>query len=128
MNRAQAAWCLGAALALMLAGCQDSRPGGGVAGRQKGAEDAERDVKAGVLKLKEYPPLPYSLEEINYIKLLKERCHVEHEVLSNPSGDKEKDKELRAEVEAYNSVMTAEIKKKYGADILDKLRKEAARR
>jgi hypothetical protein len=86
----------GAALSLVLAGCPDSRragTGGGVTGRQKGIQDAQRDLKAGVLKLKEYPPLPYSLAQIKYIRLLQERGGVGHEVLSGPG----KEQDLRAE-------------------------------
>jgi len=127
MNRSRALWCLAAGAFLALASCRDNRQdvpeggAGGLAGRQKGLHDAERDVKDGVLKLKEYPPLPYSLAEIKYIKLLKERCGVGREVLSGPG----KEQDLRAEAEAYNSVMTGEIKKKFGADVLAKLRQEA---
>jgi hypothetical protein len=124
MNQARALCCLAAGAWLMLAGCSNSGPAGnpsGVTGRQKGIQDAERDVQNGVLKLKEYPPLPYSLTEIKYIKLLQERCAVGHEVQTATGNEPE----LRAEVEAYNSVMTAEIKKKFGADILAKLRQEA---
>src|ERR1041384_7580386 len=90
MNRSRAVWCLAAGAFLALAGCPESRravTGGGggqqaaqAAGRQRGLRDAERDVKAGALKLKESPPLPYSLAEIKYIKLLKERCGVGREV------------------------------------------------
>jgi hypothetical protein len=128
MHQSRVVWPLAALACLLLTGCPDGRTAGtaaGVAGRQKGLQDAERDVQNGVLKLKEYPPLPYSLAEINYIKLLKERCGVEHEVLDGPSG---KEQDLRAEAAAYNEVMSAEIRKKFGADILAKLREEASRR
>jgi hypothetical protein len=96
---------------------------GGPTGKEKGLRDAERDREKGILKLKEYPPLPYSLDEIRYNKLLKERCGVEHEVLG--PGDEQ---ELRAEAQAYNSVMTAAIRKKFGDDILARLREEASKR
>jgi hypothetical protein len=122
MNCVRAARCLVLAYCLVLAGCGDSQSAG-VRGAQKGTQDAERDRQAGILKLKEYPPLPYSLAEMQYIKLLKERCGVEHEVLSGPGQDQE----LRAETEAYNRVMTAAIQNQFGADILGKLRREAGR-
>jgi hypothetical protein len=93
---------------------------GELTGKAKGARDAERDLERGVLKLKEYPPLPYSRAQIRYIRLLKERCGVEHEVLG--PGDEQ---ELRAEAAAYNGVMTGAIRQKFGADILAKLRAEA---
>src|SRR5262245_33661323 len=117
MRGATAAWCLVAGSCLVLAGCGGGQSAGTEgdragqpSGRAKGLQDAERDRQNGVLKLKEYPPLPYSLAEIRYIKLLKERCGVEHEVLSGPG----KEQDLRAEAEAYNSVMTAAIKQKFG--------------
>lgn len=93
------------------------------AGTEKGIQDAERDRDKGILKMKEYPPLPYSLTDIKYIKLLKERCGVEHEVLG-PGNDKE----LRAEAQAYNNIMSAAIRKKFGNDILSQLREEASKR
>ncbi len=119
----------GAYLALLNCGCGQPTNSGGMGqsaaltGKEKGIQDAERDRENGVLKLKEYPPLPYSLTDINYIKLLKERCGVEHEVLG-PGNDKE----LRAEAQAYNSIMTAAIRKKFGNDILTQLRQEASKR
>jgi hypothetical protein len=136
MSRSSAAW------GLVLAGFPDSRPagtgGGGsgrpqaardaggdraddLTGRQKGLRDAERDVQGGVLKLKEYPPLRYSLAEVRSIKLLEERCGVGHEVLAGPGAVPG----LRAAAEGYNGVMTAEIKKRFGADILARLRRVA---
>jgi hypothetical protein len=131
MSRSRVAWCLTVGACLLLAGCPDSQQAGsggrqaaGATGRQKGLQDAERDVKDGVLKLKEYPPLPYSLQEMRYIRLLKDRYGVGHEVLSGPGNDPA----LREEVQAYNGVVNAEIRKKFGDDILTKLREEAARR
>jgi hypothetical protein len=142
MSRANPIWPLaaGCCLAMLGGGCQPPGTGGGASGRQatqkaaegqagaitgreKGLRDAERDREAGILKLKEYPPLPYSLDEIRYIKLLKERCGVEHEVLG--AGN---DQDLRAEAQAYNGVMTAAIRKKFGEDILARLREEASKR
>ena len=91
------------------------------AARAQGKEVAETDVTNGVLKLKEYPPLPYSLQEIKYIKLLKSECGVERQVVQGPTDSPV----IRAEVDAYNEVMQAEIRQKFGADILQKLREKA---
>jgi membrane protease YdiL (CAAX protease family) len=131
----------GSCLVLLICGCGQSTNTGGVStgqqatlevgegqagaltGKEKGIRDAERDRENGILKLKEYPPLPYSLTDIRYIKLLKERCGVVHEVLG-PGNEQE----LRAEAQAYNSIMTAAIRKKFGDDILARLRQEASKR
>jgi hypothetical protein len=124
MRRLRAVWVAAAWTCLVLAGCPSGRQagsGGGLSGREKGMRDAERDVQNGILKLKEYPPLPYSLAQIKYIRLLQERCGVGHEVVDRPGNDPE----LRAEVEAYNGVMNAAIRQKFGPDILAKLREEA---
>jgi hypothetical protein len=137
MGGASPIWVVaaGCCLVVLSGGCQPANTGrestqkvgegqaGGLIGKEKGLRDAEHDREKGILKLKEYPPLPYSLDEIRYIKLLKERCGVEHEVLG--PGDEQ---ELRAEAQAYNSVMTAAIRKKFGDDILSRLRKEASKR
>ncbi len=144
MSKANTIGCLVMVACLTVAGCHDGGPadpgsGGGrqeasqnaaddptgqLTGKLKGLRDAKHDLAKGILKLKEYPPLPYSLTDIRYIRLLKKRCGVEHEVLGPPG----KEQDLRAEAQAYNSVMTTAIRQKYGADILSKLRQEADRR
>jgi hypothetical protein len=111
-------------LVSLLAGCQ--RQTGVVGGdtsaaRTRGAEAAKQDIANGVLKDKEYPPLPYSLQEINYIRLMKAECGVEREAVQGPTDSPE----LRAEVAGYNEVMHAEIARRFGADIFEKMREKA---
>jgi hypothetical protein len=84
-------------------------------------EAAEQDLANGVLKQKEFPPLPYSLQQMKYIKLIKEECGVEWEVVRGPSDSKE----LREEVAGYNEVMRAEIGRRFGGDVFAKLQEKA---
>jgi hypothetical protein len=87
----------------------------------KGTQAAEADVANGVLKQKEFPPLPYSKQQIDFIKLLKSECGVAWEVVQGPIDSQP----LRAEVAAYNAVMRREIERRFGADIFQKLRERA---
>ncbi len=137
-------WCLAMWCCLLLSGCRGGQPAASrgedagrqhvaqkedekrasrLTGKEKGLSDAERDREKGILKLKEYPPLPYSLTDIRYITLLKERCGVGHEVLGGGN-----DADLRAEAQAYNDIMSAAIRKKFGDEILTRLHREASRR
>jgi hypothetical protein len=116
-----------AAICLMagwLAGCESRQAAEAEDARAKGRQDAEHDIAGGILKEKEYPPLPYSLEEINYIKLIKNECGVQREVVNAPNDSKE----IREEVAGYNEVMHAEIRRRFGADIMQKLRAKAKER
>jgi hypothetical protein len=88
----------------------------------KGSADATQDIGNGMLKQKEYPPLPAPAWHPKYVTLLKERCNVEWEVVQGPPGVSET---LRAEVAAYNEVMRVEIERRCGAGIFQKLRDEA---
>jgi len=114
---------LALACGLLLAGCATdaarSEKAGGA--REKGRQAAEEDLKKGVLKQKEYPPLPYSLQMMRFIRLLKSECGVEWEVVNS----KEDSKELREEVAAYNEVMRAAIEKKFGPGAFARLREKA---
>lgn len=123
MKCTRAAWCSMAASLLLNPGCGTEGPSGDVesSGRARGRRDAAQDIKAGILKLKEYPALPYSAEEIRYIRLLQDRCGVGREVLDGPGDDRDR----RAEVEAYNEVMSAAIRGRFGPSILADLRREA---
>src|SRR5262245_59430906 len=91
--------------------------------REKGTREAKEAFAAGVLKLKEYPPLTSPAWIGKYIKLLKERCGVDYEVPQLPKGTSEED--FIQEIRGWNEVMEGEIKKKFGNDILQKLREEA---
>ena len=111
-------------LTSLLAGCESRQAAVGQDARAKGRQDAEHDIAGGILKEKEYPPLPYSLQEINYIKLIKDECGVQREVVNAPNDSKE----IREEVAGYNEVMHAEIRRRFGADIIQKLRAKATER
>ena len=76
------------------------------------------DLEKGVLKQKEYPPLPYPPHYQDYIRLLKSEARVEWEVVRSPADSKQ----LREEVDGYNDVMRAEIQHRFGSDIFQKLR------
>jgi len=114
----------------LLTGCPAQPPKAGppkiddsalTAARAKGKEAAEQDLKKGILKQKEFPPLPYSLQQMKFIKLLKSECGVEWEVVQGPHDSKE----LRAEVDGYNAVMAGELRNKFGLDIFEQLYKKA---
>jgi hypothetical protein len=90
--------------------------------RAKGAKEAADAIAAGTLKLKDYPPPPSPAWYGEYIRLLKER-HIEYEAPSLPPGVSDAD--FREEVRGWNDAMTAEINKRFGADLLQKLQKEA---
>ncbi|HZY86467.1 MAG TPA: hypothetical protein VFE78_16655 [Gemmataceae bacterium] len=111
---------LALACGLVLSGCAADTAKAGNA-RQKGRQAAEDDLKKGLLKQKEYPPLPYSLQMMRFIKLMKSECGVEWEVVSS----KEDSKELREEVAGYNEVMRTAIEKRFGPDVFARLRKKA---
>jgi hypothetical protein len=91
------------------------------AARERGAEAARADITAGLLKQKEYPPLPYSKQQIEFLKLLRSECGVTNEVVSGPTESAA----MRQEVAAYNDVMGAEIRRRFGADIFQKLHEKA---
>jgi hypothetical protein len=106
---------------LALAGCPQSETERLAEASDRGKKAAETDVANGILKQKEYPPMPYSLQQMNYIRLLKNECGVDNEVVSAPRDSKE----LRSEVAAYNAVMQSEIARQFGADIFAKLKEKA---
>jgi hypothetical protein len=109
---------------ILMAGCNSQHDAAAQDAGSKGRRNAEQDISQGILKEKEYPPLPYSLEEINYIKLIKAECGVEREVINAPKDSKE----IREEVAGYNEVMHGEIRRRFGADIIQKLRTKAKER
>jgi hypothetical protein len=89
--------------------------------RLQGMKAAISDLEKGILKQKEYPPLPYPPHYPEFIRLLKSECHVEWEVIEQRADSDE----LREEVGGYNDVMRAEIEHRYGRDIFEKLQKRA---
>jgi hypothetical protein len=118
---------------LFLSGCPadsgDHKGGRAAAvpqGREKGAREATEAVAAGKLKLKEYPPLPSPANHGEYIKLLRERCQVDYEVPRLSAGVSEAD--LMQEVQGWNDVMMAEVRRQFGAGIFEELHDEADKR
>lgn len=92
------------------------------AARVKGTAAATQDIANDVLKLQEYQPPLSPPWHAKYVQLLKERCNVEWEEVQGPGNISDS---LREGVNAYNEVMQVEIERRFGADILDKLRAEA---
>jgi hypothetical protein len=88
---------------------------------ERGKKAAEQDIAAGVLRLKEYPPLPAPAWHGKFINLLKTECGVEWLVVQGPADSKD----LRDEVNAYNAVMRAEIERRFEPGIIEKLQKQA---
>ena len=107
------------ATTVLTAGCSPS-------GYDKGINEATEAVAAGVLKLKEYPPLPSPPGHGEYVKLLQQRCGVGYEVSSLPPGVPEAD--FIQEVRGWNEVIEAEVKRKHGAGIFEELNEEARKR
>ena len=89
--------------------------------RLKGMKAAVADLEKGVLKQKEYPPLPYQAAYLNFIRLLKSKCGVEWDVINSTSVSQE----LLDEVGGYNVVMRADVEHRFGREIFAKLRKKA---
>ena len=89
--------------------------------RLKGMKAAISDLEKGLVKQKEYPPLPYPPHYPKFIRLLKSECDVEWEVVKGPTDSKE----LREEVGGYNDVMRAEIEHRFGRDIFEELQQRA---
>lgn len=89
--------------------------------RLNGMKAAIFDLEKGILKQKEYPPLPYPPGYIEFIRLLKSECGVEWEVIRTQTDSKD----LREEVSGYNDVMRAEIQHRYGIEIFESLHKKA---
>lgn len=85
--------------------------------RLKGMKAAIADIEAGKLILK-WPPLPDSIEVVDYKALLKKECGVESKVLDQS--------EWLKGGEGYNDVMAAEIEYRFGKGTLERLKKKAA--
>ena len=81
--------------------------------RLEGMKSAIADLKKGVLKQKEYPPLPYSPYHPEFIRLLKVECGVEWESVKSTSDPKD----LSEKTDGYNDIMRAEIEHRFGRDI-----------
>jgi hypothetical protein len=84
-----------------------------------GTAEAERDIKAGALKLKTHGyPAPWLHV---WSDLMKERLGVEVEVV----GDCVVTDELEANVKSYNERMNREIERRFGTGVVEALFQEA---
>ena len=88
--------------------------------RPFGVEEARRDIAAGRLALKTHGLL--SAQGGAFADLLRTRLGVE---LTEVAGCAVPGEQLR-EIMAYNRVMTAEIERRFGSGIVERLRQEAA--
>lgn len=94
--------------------------------RMKGVMAATKDLESGILKQMEYPALPYSPADQEFIRLLKSECGIVWEVAKSKSPPRSNESDhLREEVDGYNDVMEAEIEHRFGRDIFDTLRRKA---
>ena len=105
-------------VALLLTGCSAWHES---QARRDGRAEAARDIAAGDLRLRTYGlPLP---SDSTYETLLEERIGVKVDVVAGCLLTPD----LVAKTSAYNAVVEAEIARRFGADVLDSLEKEAAR-
>lgn len=88
----------------------------------EGVEGARESIRLDQLVLKEYPPLPYPPGHNLYTALLKSECNVES-VVGRPGDVPEQ--QFIEQVRGWNSVMRAEIEKRFGADVFERLQAEA---
>jgi hypothetical protein len=95
---------------------------------EKGMREAKAAITDGRLKLKEYPPTPYPPGHGEYTALLRDKCGVEYEVMRDPDPGPGHSERLQQEVEAWNKMMEAEIRREFGQDIFERLHEEAKKR
>ena len=95
-----------------------------VRGRAEGVAEAQISIAKETLLLKEYPPLPAPAWHSDYIKLLKEKCNCDYQVVNTPKYSKE----VHDEVNGWNDTMKAEIRRRPGGEILDQLQDLAQQR
>jgi len=86
-------------------------------GFAKGQADAKDAIAKGTLILKEYPPIPAPAWHSDYVKLLKEKCDCDYQVVDMPKYSKE----VHDEVNGWNDAMKAELRQRPGGAIVDQL-------
>ena len=104
---------------VLLNACQEPETPDKPSGIEKGRIAAMQSIKRDELYLKEYPPLPYPPGQIEFNRLLEERCGVGIEVLRLPEGTHHE--EYVSEVNGWNEVMKQEIRDRFGDDIFSEL-------
>jgi hypothetical protein len=92
-------------------------------GFAKGAADAADAIAKDKLLWKEYPPLPAPAWHGDYIKLLKERCKCDYQVINGKLNKVQED-----EIKGWNDTMRAELARRHGPTILADLNTEAEKR
>jgi hypothetical protein len=112
---------------LIVSGC-GSEPADLVDTRGKAREALNRDKEIqdspdAPLVLWEYPALPYSAQQITYIKLLKSELGVDTLVMDLPKGVT--DPEFRKQVNKHNEAARLRIEAKHGQGALGRLRQKA---
>jgi predicted Zn finger-like uncharacterized protein len=93
-------------------------------GFKKGVAEARDAIAQNKLLLKEYPPLPAPAWHGDYIKLLKEECNCDYQVIAAPKLAQDQQDEIKG----WNQIMRAELRRRHGETIIDDLHKEAEKR
>ena len=104
----------------VLALCACSSPHSSWLGEIKGRADARKDLQAGKLRVETmgFPPAPW---EKTHERLLKERYGIEFQWVA----DCVVSEGIIGHAKGYNEIMTAEIARKFGDDVLKKTADEA---
>ena len=93
-------------------------------GFAKGVAQATDAIAKDTLLLKEYPPLPAPAWHGDYIKLLRERCKCDYQVINADNLPKDQVDEIKG----WNETMTAELARRHGKTIIADLHAEAEKR
>lgn len=93
-------------------------------GFAKGTEEAKDAIAKDQLLLKEYPPLPAPGWHGEFIRLLKERCKCDYQVIGEPNLAKDRQDEIRG----WNDSMQAELRRRHGATIMEELHRDGEKR
>jgi hypothetical protein len=109
-------------LALLLTGCSASHAWHESRAREAGRAQATRDIAAGNLELRTWG-IPIPGDSFTFEKLLAERLGVRVGAVGGCLVTSEQ----AAHTEGYNAVVEAEIKRRFGSNIFDILKEEAAR-
>lgn len=114
-------------LFLVLTGCGSESAGlvdvGPKAGQGVTAQKEVAEAPDAPLILWEYPALPYSAQQITYIKLLKSELGVETIVMDLPKGVTDAD--FRKQVNKHNESARLRIESKHGQGALGRVRQKA---
>jgi hypothetical protein len=92
-------------------------------GLAKGVAGANDAIAKDKLLLKEYPPLPAPGWHGEYVKLLKERCKCDYQVIAGKLAKEQED-----EIKGWNETIQAELRRRHGEMIIADLQKEAEQR